>query len=24
VFLRLQSDGRFFFGSREDLQPPRG
>ncbi len=24
VFLRLQSDGRYFFGSREDLQPPRG
>jgi len=23
IFLRIQSDGRYFFGSREDLQPPR-
>lgn len=24
VFLRVQADGRYFFGSREDLQPPKG
>jgi len=23
IFLRIQSDGRYFVGSREDLQPPR-
>jgi len=23
IFLRVQADGRYFFGSREDLQPPR-
>jgi hypothetical protein len=23
VFLRIQSDARYFFGSREDLAPPR-
>ncbi len=23
IFLRLGADGRYFFGSREDLQPPR-
>src|SRR5262249_23321486 len=24
IFIRAQADGRYFFGSREDLQPPRG
>ena len=24
MFLRVQADGRYFFGSREDLQPPKG
>ncbi|HWE22342.1 MAG TPA: hypothetical protein VG496_00250, partial [Myxococcales bacterium] len=24
VFFRIQADGRYFFGSREDLNPPKG